>query len=83
LLSVVEPEVPLSPDHALPAAHDVALVVDQVSVAEPLYATVVELAVSATDGRTPTVTVCAAVAPLELLHVNVNVLEAEVSVALA
>jgi hypothetical protein len=62
--------------------HDVALVVDHANVAEPLYATVVGLAVSVTVGRTPTVTVCAAVAPLELLHVSVKTLEGKVSTAL-
>ena len=45
------PDVGLLPDHAPPALHEVALVVDQLNVEVPLALTVVGLAVSVMVGR--------------------------------
>lgn len=75
-----EPDVALSPDQAPEAAHELALVDDQVSVDMPPLVTAVGLALSDTvgdagggDPTTTTVTDCVAVPPLPE-HVKENAL---------
>ncbi len=78
-----EPDVDRLPVHEPDDVHDVAFVLDQFNVVEPLYATVVGVAVSVTVGGTVTVTDCDAVLPPALEHVRVNVLLDAVSDVLA
>jgi hypothetical protein len=62
-----EPVVALAPDHAPEAAHEVALVEDQLNVDAPPLATVLGLTVKLTVGAgalTDTVTVCVALPPV-------------------
>jgi hypothetical protein len=71
------PAVGLLPNHAPPALHEVALVVDQVNVEEPLALTVVGLAVRVMVGRVggATLTVTERVAlPPAPVQVKKNVL---------
>lgn len=57
LLRVSLPDVALVPVHAPDAVHVVALVLDQLSVVEPLYATESELALSVSVGTGAAATV--------------------------